>query len=143
MHGFSTRRGGVSNCYGGDTLNLGLTPHDTRDHVEQNRRMFLDAVGAKPDNQGNWPLVQLKQIHSSVVHRVAVAPNESPAGDGLITDAPGLLLAVKTADCVPVLVADMKLHVVAAFHAGLARDRGPRGREGNRRDAPAVWQSAA
>ena len=40
------------------------------------------------------------------------------AGDGMITNTPGLLLAIKTADCVPVLVADVKRRVVGAFHAG-------------------------
>ena len=61
--------------------------------------------------------MQLKQIHSAVVHAVS-APHESLAGDGLITDTPGLLLAIKTADCLPVLVADVKRRVVGAFHAG-------------------------
>ena len=65
-----------------------------------------------------WPLVQMRQIHSSVVHRVRATPREPLAGDGLITNAPGLLLAVKTADCVPVLVADVKRRAVGAFHAG-------------------------
>jgi YfiH family protein len=39
-------------------------------------------------------------------------------GDGLITDQPGVLLGVQTADCIPVLVADRKRRAVAAFHAG-------------------------
>ena len=39
-------------------------------------------------------------------------------GDGLITAEPGLLLAIQTADCIPVLVADRKQRIVAAFHAG-------------------------
>ncbi len=65
-----------------------------------------------------WPLVQLKQVHSAVVHAVSAAPREPLAGDGLITDTPGLLLAIKTADCVPVLVADVKRRAVGAFHAG-------------------------
>lgn len=118
VHGFSTRQGGVSTCYGGRTLNLGLTPHDTRDNVEHNRSLFLKAVGASNDDGASWPLVQLKQIHSSVVHRATAGPHELLAGDGLITDAPGLLLAIKTADCVPVLVADVKLRAVGTFHAG-------------------------
>ena len=99
-------------------LNLGLTPHDTRANVERNRGLFLEAVGARHDNRANWPLVQLKQIHSSVVHRVTAAPHELLAGDGLVTNTPELLLAVKTADCVPVLVADVKLRAVGVFHAG-------------------------
>jgi polyphenol oxidase len=45
-------------------------------------------------------------------------PRNSPAGDALVTSGPGILLSVRTADCLPVLVADVKLRVVAAVHAG-------------------------
>jgi len=118
VHGFSTRQGGVSICYGSSTLNLGLTPHDLQENVERNRRAFLGAVGAT-DSQGNaWPLLQLKQIHSAIVHRANAAARHPMLGDGLITDTPALLLAIKTADCVPVLVVDVKRRAVGAFHAG-------------------------
>lgn len=118
VHGFSTRPGGVSTCYGGKTLNLGFTEHDTKKNVERNRALFLQAVGAEDKNSRFWRLVQMKQLHSSTVHRVDTAPAEPLAGDGLITNTAGLLLAVKTADCVPVLVADVRRRAVAAFHAG-------------------------
>ena len=118
VHGFSTRQGGLSTCYGGDALNLSLTQHDTRENVARNRALFLRTVGATGDDGRPWPLVQLRQIHSSIVHRVTGASRKSLAGDGLITDAAGVLLAVKTADCVPVLVADVKRRAVGAFHAG-------------------------
>ena len=119
VHGFSTRQRGVSTCYGGRTLNLGLTPADSRENVARNRRLFLETLGvASEDSGGMWPLVQMKQIHSAVVHAVSAPSHEPLAGDGLITNTPGLLLAVKTADCVPVLVADVKRRVVGAFHAG-------------------------
>jgi len=119
VHGFSTRRGGVSTCYGGRSLNLGLTPADSKENVARNRARFLEALGAASQNSGGaWPLVQMKQMHSAVVHRVS-APLRGPlAGDGIITNTPGLLLAIKTADCVPVLVADVKRRVIGAFHAG-------------------------
>ena len=118
VHGFSTRPGGVSTGYGGKTLNLGLTPDDSTGNVERNRETLLAALGAT-DAQGKaWPLVQLKQIHSAIVHRMD-APSSGPVvGDGLITNTPGLLLAVKVADCVPVLVADVERRAVGAFHAG-------------------------
>jgi YfiH family protein len=118
IHGFSTRPGGVSTCYGGTALNLGFTPHDGRENVERNRALFLEAVGAKSEDGRAWHLVQMKQIHSSVVHRVSAASREPLAGDGLVTSTAGLLLAVKTADCVPVLVADVRNRAVGAFHAG-------------------------
>jgi polyphenol oxidase len=118
VHGFSTRQGGVSRCYGGGTLNLSLTQHDTKENVERNRALFIEAVGANREDGRPWPLVQLKQIHSSIVHLVTGASREALTGDGLITGTAGLLLAVKTADCVPVLVADVKRRVVGTFHAG-------------------------
>jgi len=118
IHGFSTRQGGISTCYGGRTLNLGLTPHDTKENVERNRELFLDALNAQ-DAEGNaLPLIQVKQIHSAVVLRADALVRERLAGDGLITSRPGLLLAIKTADCVPVLVVDTKRRAVGAFHAG-------------------------
>ena len=119
VHGFSTRRGGVSTSYGGRTLNLGLTPADSKENVARNRALFLEALGAaNQDSDGAWPLVQMKQMHSAVVHRVSAPPRQPLAGDGIITNTPGLLLAIKTADCVPVLVADVKRRVIGAFHAG-------------------------
>ena len=118
VHGFSTRQGGVSTCYGGRTLNLGLTQHDTHASVERNRALFLNAVGAVNDDGGLWPLAQVRQIHSAILHRVDTDLAHSPTGDGMITNTAGLLLAIKTADCVPMLVADVKRRVVGAFHAG-------------------------
>jgi len=122
VHGFSTRPGGVSQAYGGGALNLGVTPDDTRDAVEENRRRFAVAIGAarggisaKPRP---WPMVVLKQIHSPVVHALDRPPVEPLAGDGLITQAPGLLLTVRVADCLPILLADRDLRAVGAFHAG-------------------------
>ncbi len=118
VHGFSTREGGVSNCYGGKTLNLGLTPADEKKAVLRNRELFTQALGATDASGAPWPLLQVKQIHSSIVQRVD-GPTAAPlTGDGLVTTAPGLLLAIKTADCVPVLVVDAKRRVVGAFHAG-------------------------
>lgn len=117
-HGFSTRQGGVSNCYGAKTLNLGITPADEKTNVLRNRELFAHALGAVDSNGAPWPLVQVKQIHSSVVRRVDAASQEPLTGDGLITATPGLLLVAKTADCTPVLVVDTKRRVVGAFHAG-------------------------
>jgi YfiH family protein len=118
VHGFSARQGGASSCYGGKSLNLGLTEHDTQTNVEGNRRVFLNAVKAVDVSGDPWPLVQVKQIHSSIIHRVMEAPREPLTGDGLITNTPGILLAIKTADCVPVLIVDVKRRAVGAFHAG-------------------------
>lgn len=118
VHGFSTRQGGVSTCYGGKSLNLGLTAHDTSKNVERNRELFEKAVGAVNEDDGLWPFAQARQIHSAIIHRVSAVSAHAPAGDGIMTNTPGILLAIKTADCVPVLVADVKRRVVGAFHAG-------------------------
>jgi YfiH family protein len=121
VHAFSTRRGGVSRVYGGNALNLGFTKHDSRAAVEQNRALFLQELGVAGDRRGTGaacPLITLRQIHSDLIHRVDRVPDHSLAGDGLITNTPGLLLAVQTADCLPVIVADRKRRAVGIFHAG-------------------------
>jgi polyphenol oxidase len=121
VHAFSTRRGGVSQVYGGNTLNLGFTKHDSRAAVEQNRRLFLHKLRVADGRQGagaTWPLITLRQIHSDLVHQIEAPPEHPLVGDGLVTDIPGLLLAVLTADCLPVIVADKKRRAVGVFHAG-------------------------
>src|ERR1035441_6085931 len=102
VHGFSTRQGGVSTCYGGKTLNLGQTEHDTDANVECNRVLFLKALSAVSEDGSPWPLAQVRQIHSAIIHRVDARSLPAPSGDGLITNDAGILLAIKTADCVPV-----------------------------------------
>ncbi len=124
VHGFSTRGGGFSAAYGGGALNLGFTKEDHREAVERNRAAFLKALcdGAQPraavPRQAKWPIVGLRQVHSDVVHRVDEAVAEPLVGDGVITRTPGLLLVVKTADCLPVLIIDPKRHAIGAIHAG-------------------------
>jgi YfiH family protein len=113
VHAFSTRAGGFSTAYGGKTLNLGFTKHDSRTAVEKNRALFLKTLQV-----AKWPLITLRQIHSDLIHRVDRAPDHPLAGDGLITGTPGLLLAVLTADCLPVILADRENHAVGVFHAG-------------------------
>ncbi len=113
VHGFSTRLGGFSALYGGKSLNLGFTHDDSHQAVERNRAAFLKAIGAK-----GWPLVTARQIHSDVVLRVEGTPAHPLSGDALVTDVPGLVVAVKTADCLPVLLVDPKRRTVAAIHAG-------------------------
>jgi hypothetical protein len=117
VHAFSTRTGGVSRAYGGNALNLGFTTHDTRAAVDKNRQLFLKKLGVV-HGQKTWPLVTLRQIHSDLIHYVDHAPERPPAGDGLITDVPGLLIAVQAADCLPVIVVDKKRRAVGVFHAG-------------------------
>ena len=118
IHGFSTRTGGVSTAYGGQALNLGYTKHDTHAAVDENRTLLLRTLGAVNADGTAWPLVRLRQIHSDIIHRIDHPPEHLLSGDGLVTSTPHLMLAVQTADCLPVLLADAKRKAVGAFHAG-------------------------
>jgi YfiH family protein len=118
IHGFSTRKGGKTTVYrpGETDLNLGFTASDDPENVIANRGFF---VGAASQGMETLGMVTLRQIHSSLIRRVSA--RDIPAlmkGDGLMTDEPGVLLGIQTADCIPVLVADRKKRAVAAFHAG-------------------------
>jgi YfiH family protein len=120
-HGFSTRCGGLSRAYCADDapgeLNLGFTAEDDRNFVAQNRRLFAEAVSGDPST----PVVDLHQIHSNLVvlaHAADASRKQRLNGDGLMSGEPGLLLGIRTADCIPILVADRKRRAVAAFHAG-------------------------
>jgi YfiH family protein len=117
IHGFSTRPGGFSLVSGGNALNLGFTKQDSRSAVERNRATFLIQVGAA-SGKNPWPLVTLRQIHSDLIHCVAELPKEPLVGDGLITRMPGVLLAIQTADCLPVILADTRQRAIGVFHAG-------------------------
>lgn len=109
--GVSTRRGGVSGApY--DTLNLGRHVGDDAASVEENRRRFCAALDTDPAR-----LVTAGQVHGTTVQQVE-APRHAPFCDGLVTTTPGLLLAIATADCAAVLLADPTAGVVGACHAG-------------------------
>jgi hypothetical protein len=119
--GFSTRRGGTSRAYCSEDepgeLNLGFTEGDDRDAVQRNRRLLAEAVTGNAET----PIVTVHQFHSNLIIDSGALDSSREKGlkaDGHMTDTAGLLLAVLTADCVPVLVADRRKRVVAAFHAG-------------------------
>jgi polyphenol oxidase len=120
VHAFSTRTGGVSRVYGGMALNLGFTKEDSVVAVERNRALFLKKLGLGKTSGGPepWPLITVRQIHSDLIHRVNGPPAGTLAGDALITNTPGLLIAVLAADCIPVIVVDKKRRAVGVFHAG-------------------------
>lgn len=116
LHGFSTRRGGVSRRFGGKALNLGFGAEDSRTAVEKNRRRFLAELPS--GSRAKPALITLRQVHSDVIHVVDRVPSAPLVGDGLLTNVAGLVLAVQTADCLPVLLADPEHHAVGVFHAG-------------------------
>ena len=125
VHGFSTRQGGVSELGGRRVLNLGFTTWDVRERVLANRRRFFGAIGA-----GKMHVQALRQIHSDLAHHIDTAQARAgvaPKGDALFTRDRGVLLAVQTADCIPILLADTQRRAVAAIHSGW---RGTLGRVG-------------
>jgi YfiH family protein len=112
-HGFLGREGGVSTgIHAG--LNVGLGSDDDRAAILENRRRATGAVA--PGHR----LVTLHQVHSpdAVTVTEGFADDARPHADALVTDRPGLLLGILTADCVPVLFADRESGVVGAAHAG-------------------------
>jgi polyphenol oxidase len=114
VNGFSTRLGGVSPFPSGD-LNLAGYDEDDSENIEENRRRFLSVF------DGEFSLSTVWQIHSNKVKVIrtrkdAAATNDR--ADSLVADLKGLLVGVKTADCVPILVGDPASGAFAAIHAG-------------------------
>lgn len=116
VHGFSTRPGGFSRAYGGETLNLGFTKDDSKAAVERNRAAFQRELGVGDEI---LPLITLRQVHSDIIHVVdSSSVGTQLVGDGVITTTPDLLIGIQTADCLPVILVDPKRRVVGVFHAG-------------------------
>ena len=67
--------------------------------------------------QGMRPVV-MRQFHSDTIRRLEAPPDKKLEGDALLTNVPGLLLVIRTADCLPVLLVDEKNRAVAAVHCG-------------------------
>ncbi|TPG13576.1 peptidoglycan editing factor PgeF [Sphingomonas oligophenolica] len=112
-HGFLGRRGGVSTGIVAG-LNVGMGSADDPAAIAENRRRATDAVlpGAA--------LVSIYQVHGhdAVSVTAPFAPDSRPRADAMVTDRPGLLLGILTADCAPVMFADRAAGVVGAAHAG-------------------------
>jgi polyphenol oxidase len=111
-HGFLGRHGGVSTGLVAG-LNVGLGSGDEPSAVAENRRRAVDAVahGAR--------LVTVYQVHSpDAVVADIWSDDARPRADAIVTDRPGLVLGIVTADCAPVLFFDREAQVIAAAHAG-------------------------
>ena len=119
-HLFTTRMGGVSK---GDyaTMNLSFTRGDDPADVAENYRRAARFLGALPED-----VVCTDQTHTANIRRVTEADRGKGVTvkkdyrdvDGLVTDRPGIVLAVFSADCVPILFADPKKKVIGAVHSG-------------------------
>jgi hypothetical protein len=113
-HGFFTREGGVSQgLYKG--LNCGPGSNDDPSHVVENRARAMAMIGHKADD-----LRTVYQIHSTDVlvltDEEEISPR--PKADAMVTNVPGLALGILTADCVPILFADVENGVIGAAHSG-------------------------
>ena len=108
----TTRAGGVS-AAPFDTFNLGDHVGDDPAAVATNRARLAAAIGLADR------VVWMNQVHGDRVE-VVDQPRDNAVDDtdALVTDTPRLALAVLTADCVPVLMADARAGVIAAVHAG-------------------------
>jgi hypothetical protein len=108
VHAFSTRRA--------EHNEFTLGPFASENPaVSMNRARFMAAI-----NMPGWPVLKLKQTHSDIVHvfRDTLAASQPVEGDAAITHLSGVALGIQTADCVPILIADKDVRVVAAVHAG-------------------------
>jgi YfiH family protein len=113
-HFVSGRAGGCSEGTLG-ALNLSYNVGDDPAAVAHNRALLAEAMKVVPGR-----LVFPVQTHSNHVQVVmsTTPPEQLAATDAVITAEPGLLIAVMSADCVPVLLYDPQNHVAAAIHAG-------------------------
>ena len=108
-HGFFTRQGGVSRgIY--ESLNVGLGSDDDKAHVLENRARIRDALTAQD-------LVTAYQTHSAVTAFIS-EPQDAIEADALVTTTPHLAIGALTADCAPILLADMQNGVIGAAHSG-------------------------
>ncbi|WP_446664182.1 peptidoglycan editing factor PgeF [Flexivirga sp. B27] len=110
--GFTDTEGGLSAGPVG-SLNLGGAVGDDPANVTGNRELVAASVGVPSRD-----LVFMHQTHSDRVLSVDAEGTRDPAGDGIVTSADDLALAVLVADCTPVLLADPDAGVIGAVHAG-------------------------
>lgn len=112
IHGFVGRLGGVSRgLY--ESMNLSHLVGDDPSAVDANWERLRSSLP-----QG-LSFVRLKQVHGNAVHVVTHRDAaERPEGDGMVTDQPGVVLGIFTADCVPILMAAADRGIVCALHAG-------------------------
>ncbi|MEM7732144.1 MAG: peptidoglycan editing factor PgeF [Pseudomonadota bacterium] len=111
-HGFFTRKGGVSSGIF-EGLNCGPGSSDQAEAVRLNRARVAAAMEVSED-----ALHTLHQVHSADVITDVEQMKKRPKADAMVTDRPGVAIAVLTADCQPVLLADKEAGVIGAAHAG-------------------------
>jgi YfiH family protein len=109
---FSLRKGGLS-LAPFDTLNFSVSQGDSRENVRNNLTVLGERIGIDPER-----IVTCRQVHGDQIHMVKAVPQEPLRGDAIVTPTPNIFPAIKTADCVPVLILDPIRKIAAAIHAG-------------------------
>jgi YfiH family protein len=109
---FSIRRGGVS-APPYDSLNFSVGHGDTSDSVRTNFARLTEELEIEPKH-----IATCKQVHGNHIEIVQMVPETPPVADALVTSVKGVFLAVKTADCLPVLLLDRSRGIASAVHAG-------------------------
>ena len=108
-YGCTARAGGVSQGERG-SLNLGLNTGDDPERVVENRKRLVSGLPAEP--------LWLKQVHGVDVCDADVVHAGTPVADAAVTTTPGRVLAILTADCAPVVIADQDGRALGVAHAG-------------------------
>lgn len=109
-HGFFGRNGGVSTGFC-SSLNASFKANDSHENVLENRKRIANALGFEA-------VFTIKQVHEANVLVVDKHTHKHQIADAIVTQTPGILLAIQTADCAPILLSDPINQVVAGIHAG-------------------------
>ena len=113
VHGFTHRK--LDN---GHNFDLNLYDCNQKNHVENNLKKLTHLIGYP-----SAPVISCHQVHLSKIINVDLQKNtpqeiRKMQGDGLLTNQPNVILAILTADCLPILLIDKKQKAIAAIHAG-------------------------
>ena len=113
-HGFFGRQGGVSTGAFA-SLNMSESTGDGVTLVTRNRAHAVESIGFSPD-----ALAIVRQVHSTTVITLSSPPRPDgrPEADAMVSNVPGMVLGILTADCAPILLADPEAGVIGAAHAG-------------------------
>lgn len=112
-HGFTLRQ--LDN---GQDFDLNLYDCSQTNQIKKNLTKLTELIGFP-----SAPVITCRQVHQNKIIKVDLLENtpqeiRKMQGDGLITNQPNVILAVLTADCLPVLLIDEKQKAIAAIHAG-------------------------
>lgn len=115
LHGFLTRLGGISPPPF-DSLNVGLNLGDKKENVFKNLSHISEVFGFNRSR-----LILLDQIQGDGILSIRNLHSPLPSSlsyDAMITDNPNLVLGIKTADCLPIFILDIKKRIISAIHSG-------------------------